>query len=173
MGGMALSVSSASADYVYGVGPLYNGSNWMCVDDPGWSTSWGTQMQLWGCTGGANQKWKEMIVTECTYGGDYCWNDVMIQNQYSGLCLGVYGDSNADWTSAIQWACDPNDNAELFRVFPSTNGPPYWVLCVINTGTCLNDPGQSANYGTQLIFYHNDYTAAEIWYNDQWVGQGP
>jgi Ricin-type beta-trefoil lectin domain len=28
-----------------------------CLDDTGWSTTPGTQAQIWSCTGGANQKW--------------------------------------------------------------------------------------------------------------------
>jgi hypothetical protein len=28
-----------------------------CLDDKGWSTTPGTQLQIWDCTGHANQQW--------------------------------------------------------------------------------------------------------------------
>ena len=28
-----------------------------CLDDDGWSTTPGTQVIIWDCTGGANQQW--------------------------------------------------------------------------------------------------------------------
>ena len=30
-----------------------------CLDDTGWSTTPGTQVQIWDCTGGANQSWSQ------------------------------------------------------------------------------------------------------------------
>jgi chitinase len=39
-----------------GGAPLNPGSG-KSLDDTGWSTKPGTQLQIWSCTGGANQSW--------------------------------------------------------------------------------------------------------------------
>ena len=38
-------------------GSLYNPQSGKCLDDTGWSTTPGTQLQIWDCTGNANQQW--------------------------------------------------------------------------------------------------------------------
>jgi Ricin-type beta-trefoil lectin domain len=38
-------------------GALYNTQSGKCLDDTGWSTTWGTQVEIWDCTGNANQQW--------------------------------------------------------------------------------------------------------------------
>jgi hypothetical protein len=38
-------------------GALYNPQSGKCLDDTNWSTTPGTQLQIWDCTGNANQKW--------------------------------------------------------------------------------------------------------------------
>jgi hypothetical protein len=38
-------------------GSLYNPQSNRCVDDPAFSTTSGTVLQVWDCNGGANQKW--------------------------------------------------------------------------------------------------------------------
>ncbi len=38
-------------------GALYNPQSGKCLDDTGWSTTPGTQLQIGSCTGNANQRW--------------------------------------------------------------------------------------------------------------------
>ena len=38
-------------------GALVNPQSGKCLDDTGWSTTPGTQVQIWSCTGNANQSW--------------------------------------------------------------------------------------------------------------------
>jgi Ricin-type beta-trefoil lectin domain/Glycosyl hydrolases family 16 len=38
-------------------GSLYNPQSGKCLDDTNWSTTPGTQLQIWDCTGNANQEW--------------------------------------------------------------------------------------------------------------------
>ena len=38
-------------------GALYNPQSNKCLDDTGWSLTPGTQVEIWDCTGGANQQW--------------------------------------------------------------------------------------------------------------------
>lgn len=159
------------------VGPapsnLRNYQNALCVDDTNWSTSQGTQMQQWPCTGNSNQVWTEIIYS-CPWGGQYGGNCALLQNRYSGLCLDVKGRSKANFTPAIQWGCSPVDIAQVFKVMPApgTAGPPNWVL-VSDVGTCLDDPGQSTNSGTKLEFYQCNQTVAQIWVGQGWIGVWP
>jgi hypothetical protein len=38
-------------------GALFNPQSGTCLDDTGWSTTPGTQLQIWSCSGSANQAW--------------------------------------------------------------------------------------------------------------------
>jgi beta-glucosidase len=38
-------------------GAIVNPESGSCLDDTGWSTTPGTKVQIWACTGGANQSW--------------------------------------------------------------------------------------------------------------------
>jgi len=38
-------------------GELINPVSGNCLDDPGFNTAEGTQLDLWTCNGGANQEW--------------------------------------------------------------------------------------------------------------------
>jgi hypothetical protein len=38
-------------------GSLYNPQPGKCLDDTNWATTPGVQLQIWDCTGNANQKW--------------------------------------------------------------------------------------------------------------------
>jgi hypothetical protein len=38
-------------------GALLNPASGKCLDDTGWSTTPGTQLQIWSCSGNANQSW--------------------------------------------------------------------------------------------------------------------
>jgi hypothetical protein len=40
-------------------GAIVNAQSGKCLDDTGWSTTPGTQVQIWDCTGGANQSWSQ------------------------------------------------------------------------------------------------------------------
>src|SRR5438445_10571849 len=84
--GMFVFAQAARADYLSGSGPVKNYRNGLCLDDTGWSTSQGTRIQLYYCTGGANQNWHENIYTICLF---YICNQgmgyatvAMIQNDY-------------------------------------------------------------------------------------------
>jgi hypothetical protein len=40
-------------------GAIVNPQSGKCLDDTGWSTTPGTQVQIWAGTGGANQSWSQ------------------------------------------------------------------------------------------------------------------
>ena len=140
----------------------------LCIDVPGFSKVQGVQVQLYACNGGANQQWTE--IPFCFGSSTYCNNVAMIQNKNSGLCLNVSGGRTANFTPAIQWACDPTASNEVFKVMPSVYGPPNWIL-KSGIGTCLDDPGLSAKSGTKLEFYQCNRSEAQIWRSTSaWVG---
>ncbi len=38
-------------------GMLVNPVSGRCLDDPGFNTTNGTQLEIWDCNGGSNQQW--------------------------------------------------------------------------------------------------------------------
>ncbi len=38
-------------------GEIVNPVSGMCLDDPAFNTTVGTQLDLWACNGGSNQQW--------------------------------------------------------------------------------------------------------------------
>ena len=38
-------------------GELYNPQSGKCLDDPGFNSTWGTQLQIYDCNDGTNQQW--------------------------------------------------------------------------------------------------------------------
>jgi Ricin-type beta-trefoil lectin domain-like len=141
----------------------------LCLDDTGWSTTQGTRMQLYTCTGNSNQAWIESITYLC----QYCGPVTTVQNVYSGLCLNVSGGSHANFTPAIQWGCNINYSNEAFKVIPSVYGAPNFSLYVPGTGTCLDDPYHSLSVGTKLEFYQCNNSEAQIWTAPNWIGVWP
>jgi len=146
----------------------------LCVDDTGWSTTQGTRMQLYPCTGNSNQHWNELIVTVGTPTGQTT-QAALLQNAYSGLCLNVSGASRANFTPAIQWGCSSTYTNELFKVLPApgTSGPPNFNFWAGWIGTCLDDPYNSGSSGTKLEFYQCNESVAQTWRANGMIGVWP
>ncbi|MBE1474164.1 endo-1,4-beta-xylanase [Actinophytocola algeriensis] len=70
-----------------------------CLDVPNQSTATGTRLQIWDCSGGANQQWTHTSSGELTvYSGD------------SRRCLDASGNGAANGTAAIIWTCHGGTN---------------------------------------------------------------
>jgi poly(3-hydroxybutyrate) depolymerase len=69
-----------------------------CVDVPNASTANGTQVQLWDCAGGSNQRW--------TYTSG---RQLMV---YGNKCLDASGQGTADGTKVILWSCNGGSNQQ-------------------------------------------------------------
>ncbi|MEV4344533.1 ThuA domain-containing protein [Actinoplanes sp. NPDC049596] len=108
-----------------------------CVDVSGGSSADGTKIQLWSCTGGANQQWTVngntlrslnkcmgvagnstangalVQLSTCTGSGGQNWtpgaNGALV-NPASGKCLDANGASSADGTQLIIWTCHGGTN---------------------------------------------------------------
>ncbi|MFB7352527.1 RICIN domain-containing protein [Streptomyces gardneri] len=71
------------------------------LDNPGHSTTAGTQLVIWTPNGGANQSWR------FTRGGDGSYE---LANAESGLCVDVDGGSTTAGAKVIQWNCTGGAN---------------------------------------------------------------
>ncbi|WP_225804544.1 RICIN domain-containing protein [Streptomyces sp. NK15101] len=71
------------------------------LDNPGHSTTPGTQLVTWTPTGGANQKWTFTRQADGTY---------EIKNYESGLCADVESGSTSAGAKIIQWTCTSGAN---------------------------------------------------------------
>jgi hypothetical protein len=122
-------LAAGTANAASAWGPIYNYGASTCLDDPGSSHSSGTQMDSWGCNGGANQQWR-VFASRLQ---DNQFEQYVFQNEASGLCLDMRGGSSANGTPVIQWPCNTKDNAQWWEMGnPNVNYSPPWF-------TFLND----------------------------------
>jgi hypothetical protein len=118
---------------------IVGGQSGRCVDVPGSSTSNGTQVQLWDCHGGTNQRWSYTASRQWTVYGNKClaangtsngaavvigdcngqvgqqWNvntNGTITSVQSGLCVDANGAASANGTKIILWSCNGGANQQ-------------------------------------------------------------
>jgi len=153
---------------------LVNPWSGMCLADPGFSTTSGTQVQLWPCDGYADQSWALPAAP--------------VTSRIPGMCVADSGNQTAngtkiviakcDGTSDQAWLAEPDGtlriNGKCLDVQPaatasgspvdlhSCNGSPAqrWNLLsdgtgitLVNAGSglCLTDPKDATTAGTQLV----------------------
>ncbi|MDH2394124.1 RICIN domain-containing protein [Streptomyces sp. HNM0663] len=93
--------ASGTVTFTWSVSPLLNGvrtltSAGKALDNPGSSTTAGTQLITWSPNGGANQNWTFTQQTDGTY---------VLKNNQSGLCVDVNSASTSADAKIIQWTC--------------------------------------------------------------------
>ncbi|MFF5052253.1 ricin-type beta-trefoil lectin domain protein [Micromonospora sp. NPDC000663] len=122
-------------------GQLVGGQSGRCADVPNSATTNGTQVQLWDCGGGTNQRWTstsgkqltvygtkcldasgagtangtQVIIWDCHGGLNQQWNvnaNGTITNGQSGLCLDANGAATANGTKLILWSCNGGTNQQ-------------------------------------------------------------
>ncbi|MFI7604291.1 RICIN domain-containing protein [Micromonospora sp. NPDC049366] len=120
---------------------LVGGQSGRCVEVPNSSTTNGTQVQLWDCGSGTNQRWTstagkqltvygnkcldasgagttngtQVIIWDCHGGLNQQWNvnaNGTITNAQSGLCLDANGAATANGTKIILWSCNGGLNQQ-------------------------------------------------------------
>ncbi|SCE83366.1 Ricin-type beta-trefoil lectin domain-containing protein [Micromonospora matsumotoense] len=110
---------------------VVGGQSGRCVDVPNGSTTNGTQVQLWDCTGGTAQRF--------TYTAGK-------QLQVLGKCLDASGQGSSNGTKVIIWDCNGGANQQ-WNV--NANG----TVAGVQSGLCLDaNAGATAN-GTKLILW--------------------
>ncbi|WP_353946668.1 endo-1,4-beta-xylanase [Streptomyces sp. HUAS MG91] len=124
------------------VGTIKGVGSGRCLDVPGSSTTDGTQLQLWDCSGGTNQQWTYTAAGELRVYGDKCldaggtgngtkvqiyscwgadnqkWrlgSDGSIVGVQSGLCLDAVGGGTADGTLIQLYSCANGSNQRWTR----------------------------------------------------------
>jgi len=124
--------------------PIVGGQSGRCIDVPNSTTTNGTQMQLWDCSGQANQSWtytsaKELRVYgnkcldvtgaattagtkvelwDCNGGSNQQWNinsNGTITGVGSGICLDVTSGATANGTKVEIWTCNGGSNQQWAR----------------------------------------------------------
>ncbi|CAG7612337.1 RICIN domain-containing protein [Actinacidiphila bryophytorum] len=117
-----------------------------CLDVPNSTTTAGTQLQIWDCSGGANQ------VFTRTSG-----NQLTVYSGSSQMCLDANGNGTTAGTKVIIWSCNGQTNQQ-WNV--NSNGTVTSAL----SGLCLDVTGASTANGA----------LAELWTcnggsNQQWT----
>ncbi|MFI6602552.1 RICIN domain-containing protein [Nonomuraea sp. NPDC050536] len=110
--------ASGSASFTWTIGPAtLNGTHTLvtsgkALDDPGHSTTPGTQFVTWSPNGGQNQKWVFTRQSDGSY---------QIVNGESNLCMDVNGGSVTAGAAVIQWTCTGASN-QRWVVAPVSGG---------------------------------------------------
>jgi non-reducing end alpha-L-arabinofuranosidase len=121
---------------------LVGGQSGRCVEVPNSTTTNGTQLQLWDCTGATNQRWTY------TSGGQ-----LMV---YGNKCLDASGQGTTNGTAVIIWDCNGQTNQQ-WRV--NADG----TITGVHSGLCLDAYGAATANGTKLIIWSCNGGANQRW----------
>jgi len=100
-----------------------------CLDDPNGSTTGGTQMQIYGCNGQANQTWTRTASNQLT-----------VTNNGTTDCLDANGQGTTAGTKVIIWSCNGGSNQQWQF---NSNG----TITGVQSGLCLDVTGASTADG--------------------------
>ena len=140
LGGVQIGLDGAAGGGA--TGPITSGANSSkCVDDNGLSSANGTKIQIWDCTGGANQSWT------VEPGGTL---------QVYGKCMDITGANYSNGTNIELWTCNGGANQQ----WQATNG----TLVNPASGKCLDDPNSNTANGTQLDLWTCNGGANQQWH---------
>jgi hypothetical protein len=108
---------------------VVGGQSGRCIDVPGSSTANGTQMQLWDCHGGTNQRWTYTATKQLTV--------------YGNKCLDANGQGTSNGTAVIIWDCNGQANQQ-WNV--NANGS----ITGVQSGLCVDAAGAATANGTKI-----------------------
>jgi poly(3-hydroxybutyrate) depolymerase len=100
-----------------------------CADVPGYSTANGTQVQLWDCHGGTNQRWTYTSSRQLTV--------------YGNKCLDASGQGASNGTAVIIWDCNGQANQQWNL---NANG----TITGVQSGLCVDASGAATANGTKI-----------------------
>ncbi|MEO3748611.1 ricin-type beta-trefoil lectin domain protein [Plantactinospora sp. B5E13] len=121
---------------------LVGGQSGRCVEVPNSTTANGTQVQLWDCGGGTNQRWTSTAGRQLTV--------------YGNKCLDASGAGTANGTAVIIWDCHGGLNQQ-WNV--NTNG----TITNVQSGLCLDANGAATANGTKIILWSCNGGANQRW----------
>jgi endo-1,4-beta-xylanase len=103
-----------------------------CLDVSGASTTPGTLLQIWDCSGGINQQWTR------TSG-----NQLTVYSGSATLCLDAFGQGTAPGTKVDAWSCNGQANQQWQL---NANGS----ITGVQSGLCLDVSGAGTTNGTAV-----------------------
>ncbi len=121
-----VSVAAAAAQQVVGAG------SGRCLDVPNSSTGNGVQVQLWDCSGAANQSWTYTATKQLMVLGS--------------KCLDASGQGSTNGTAAVIWDCNGQANQQW-------NVNPNGSVTGVQSGLCLDASGRGTANGTKIIIW--------------------
>jgi len=113
-----------------------------CVDVPNSSTTNGTQVQLWDCSGNSNQRW--------TYTSS---KQLMV---FGNKCLDANGQGTTNGTTVIIWDCNGQTNQQ-WNV--NSNG----TITGVQSGLCVDANGAGTANGTKIILWSCNGQTNQQW----------
>lgn len=113
-------------------GALRSEASGRCLDVPNQSTTNGTQLQIYDCWSGANQRWTFTAAGELTVYADG-----------NRRCLDASGGGTANGTAAIIWTCHGGANQKWSR---NSNG----TITNAASGLCLDVAGAATANGAKV-----------------------
>jgi non-reducing end alpha-L-arabinofuranosidase len=136
---LAIPPSQASADPAVTIVGRQSGR---CVDVPNASTTNGTQVQLWDCSGGGGQLWTSTSGKQLTV--------------YGNKCLDASGQGTANGTAVIIWDCSGQANQQWTV---NSNG----TITGVQSGLCLDANAAGTANGTKIILWSCNGGANQQW----------
>ena len=121
---------------------LVGGQSGRCVDVPNSSTANGTQVQLWDCTGGGNQRWTPTPGKQLQV--------------YGAKCLDASGAGTSNGTQVIIWDCNGQANQQW-------NLNPNGTITGVQSGLCLDANAAGTSNGTKIILWSCNGGANQQW----------
>ncbi|HEX5403605.1 MAG TPA: endo-1,4-beta-xylanase [Pseudonocardiaceae bacterium] len=135
----ALGGTGGSSGALHGVG------SGRCLDVDGASTTPGTLLQIWDCSGGTNQHWTH------TAG-----NQLTVYSGASTLCLDAFGQGTSPGTKVDVWSCNGQANQQWqFNANGSVTG--------VQSGLCLDVTGAGTTNGTAVQLWTCNGNSNQRW----------
>ena len=121
---------------------VVGGQSGRCVEVPNSSTANGTQVQLYDCAGGSNQRW--------TYTSG---RQLQV---YGNKCLDANGQGTANGTAVIIWDCNGQSNQQWTVNADGT-------VTGVQSGLCLDATGAGTANGTKVVLWACSGGANQRW----------
>ncbi|MDG4770584.1 RICIN domain-containing protein [Solwaraspora sp. WMMD792] len=121
---------------------IVGGQSGRCVDVPNFTTTNGTQVQLWDCAGGTNQRWTYTSSKQLTV--------------YGNKCLDAFGAGTTNGTVVAIWDCHGGLNQQ-WNI--NSNG----TITSVQSGLCMDANGAATANGTRIILWSCNGGANQRW----------
>ena len=123
-------------------GPIHAVGAGKCLDVPNASQANDTQLVIWDCNGGTNQRWTYTSRRQLTV--------------YGNKCLDAAGRGTTNGTRIIIWDCNGGTNQQWSL---NTNG----TITGVQSGLCLNVAGGSTANGALVQLWSCNGGSSQQW----------